>query len=143
MSERINKEDQLISRIMKDYEMSSPPADFTTKIMERIEMEPATTGFQSTPLISRAGWIGISISVFILILFILLGSSGESSSQNWLSENLGWNFSLPQINMEKWRIIDFSNSTLTWIVLGSGGIILLALIEKWIEENRFRHTLFL
>jgi hypothetical protein len=143
MSERVNKEDQLISGIMKDYEMSNPPADFTAKVMDRLELESITPGFVSTPLISRAGWIGISISVIILILIILLGSSGESSSQSWLYENLGWNFSLPQINLEKWRIIDFSNSTLTWIILGSGGIMLLALIEKWIEENRFRQTLFL
>ena len=143
MSERVNKEDQLISGIMKDYEMSNPPADFTAKVMDRIELESVTPGFVNKPLISRAGWIGISISVFILILIVLLGSSGESTSQSWLSENLGWNFSLPEINLEKWRIIDFSNSTLTWIVLGSGGIMLLALIEKWIEENRFRQTLFL
>ena len=143
MSERLNKEDKLISRIMKDYEMSSPPADFTAKVMDRIELESVTPGFVSTPLISRAGWIGICISVIIMILIILLGSSGESSSQSWISENLGWKFSLPEINLEKWRIIDFSNSTLTWIILGSGGIILLALIEKWIEENRFRQTLFL
>ncbi len=143
MRERVKKEDQFISGIMKDYEMSNPPADFTAKVMDRIELESVTPGFVSTPLISRAGWIGISISVIILILIILLGSSGESSSQSWLSENLGWNFSLPQINLEKLRIIDFSNSTLAWIILGSGGIMLLALIEKWFEENRFRQTLFL
>ena len=143
MSERVKKEDQFISGIMKDFEMSNPPADFTAKVMDRIELESVTPGFVSTPLISRAGWIGICISVIILILIILLGSNGESTSQSWLSENLSWNFSLPQINLEKWRIIDFSNSTLTWIILGSGGIMLLALIEKWIEENRFRQTLFL
>jgi hypothetical protein len=143
MSERVIKEDQFISGIMKDYEMSNPPADFTAKVMDRIELESVTTVFVSKPLISRAGWIGICISVIILISLILMGSSGESSSQSWLSENLGWNFSLPQINLEKWRIIDFSNSTLTWIILGSGGILMLALIEKWIEENRFRQTLFL
>ena len=143
MSERLNKEDKLISGIMKDYEMSSPPADFTAKVMDRIEMESVTPGFVSTPLISKAGWIGIGVSVFILVLIILLSPSGESSSQSWISENLGWKFSLPQINLERWRIIDFSNSTLTWIILGSGGIMLLALIENWIEENRFRQTLFL
>ena len=120
-----------------------PPADFTAKIMDRIELESVTSVYVSKPLISKAGWIGISISVFILILIILTGTSGESSSQSWLSENLSWNFSLPQINLEKLRIIDFSNSTLTWIILGSGGIMLLVLIEKWFEENRFRQTLFL
>ena len=143
MSERIKKEEQFISEIMKDYEMSNPPTNFTAKVMDRIELESVTPAFVSKPLISRAGWIGICLSVFILILIILTGSSGESSSQGWLSENLGWNFSLPQINMEKLRIIDFSNSTLTWIILGSGGIMLLVLIEKWFEENRFRQTLFL
>ena len=143
MKERINKEDQLISRIMKDHEMSNPPADFTAKVMERVELESVIPGFLNKPLISTAGWIGISISVIIMILIIFLGSSGESSSPGWLSENLGWNFSLPEINLERLRIIDFGNSTLTWIILGSGGIMLLALIEKWIEENRFRQTLFL
>jgi len=143
MSERVKKEEQLISGIMKDYEMSSPPADFTAKVMDRIELESITHVLVNKPLISRAGWIGIGISVIILILIILFGSSGESSSTGWLSENLDWNFSLPQINLEKLRIIDFSNSTLTWIILGLGGIMLLALIEKWIEENRFRQTLFL
>jgi len=143
MSARVKKEDQLISAIMKDFEMTNPPADFTSKVMDRIEIESVTPVFVSKPLISRAGWIGISISVLILMLIILTGSSGESSSPSWLSENLGWNFSLPQIGLEKLRIIDFSNSTLTWIVLGSGGIMLLVLIEKWFEENRFRQTLFL
>jgi hypothetical protein len=143
MRERAKKEDQLISGIMRDLEMSNPPADFTAKVMDRIELESITPVFLSKPLISRAGWIGISISIIILILIILTGSSGEFSSQSWLSENLGWNFSLPQINLEKWRFIDFSNSTLRWIILGSGGIMLLVLIEKWIEENRFRQTLFL
>jgi len=143
MSERIKKEEQFISGIMKDYEMSNPPTNFTAKVMDRIELESVTPVFVSKPLISRAGWIGICLSVFILILIILTGSSGEASSQSWLSENLGWNFSLPQINLEKLRIIDFSNSTLAWIILGSGGIMLLALIEKWFEENRFRQTLFL
>ena len=143
MSARIKKEDQLISGIMKDFEMSNPPADFTSKVMDRIELESVTPVFMSKPLISRAGWIGISILVIVLFLIIITGSSGEPSSQSWLSENLGWNFSLPQINLEKLRIIDFSNSTLAWIILGSGGIMLLALIEKWFEENRFRQTLFL
>jgi hypothetical protein len=143
MKERINKEDQLISRIMKDHEMSNPPVDFTAKVMERVDLESVIPGFLNKPLISTAGWIGISISVIIMILIILMGSSGESSSPGWLSENLSWNFSLPELNLERLRIIDFSNSTLTWIILGSGGIMLLALIEKWIEENRFRQTLFL
>ena len=143
MSEKIKKEDQLISGMMKDLEMSNPPADFTAKVMDRIELESITPVFVSKPLISRAGWIGIGISVIILILIILFGSSGESSSPGWLSENLGKNFSLPNINFEKLRFIDFSNSPLTWIILGSGGIMLLVFIEKWIEENRFRQTLFL
>jgi hypothetical protein len=143
MKERINKEDQLISMIMKDHEMSNPPADFTAKVMERVELESIMPGFVNKPLISTAGWIGIGISVIIMILIIFVGSSGESSSPGWLSENLGWNFSLPEINLERLHIIDFSNSTLTWIILGTGGIMLLALIEKWIEENRFRQTLFL
>lgn len=143
MSERENKEDQLISGIIKDYELSDPPTDFTAKVMDRIELESITPAFVSKPLISRTGWIGIGISVFLLFLIILFGSSGESTSTGWLSENLGWNFSLPQINGEKLHFIDFSNSTLTWIILGSGGIMLLVLIEKWFEENRFRQTLFL
>jgi len=143
MSERIKKEDQLISGIMKDYEMSNPPADFTAKVMDRIELESITPVFMSKPLISRAGWIGISISIIILMLIILLGSNGESSSQSWLFENLSKNFSFPQISLEKLRIIDFSKSPLTWIILGSGGIMLLVFVEKWIEENRFRQTLFL
>jgi hypothetical protein len=143
MNKRIIKEDQLISGIMRDFEMSSPPADFTAKVMDRIELESIRPAFVNEPLISRAGWIGICISVILLVLFIFLGPIGESSTHGWLSDNLGWNFSLPQIILEKWRIIDFRNSTLTWIILGSGGIVLLALIEKWIEENRFRHSLFL
>lgn len=143
MSERENKEDQLISGIIKDYELSDPPTDFTAKVMDRIELESITPVFVNKPLISRAGWIGICISVITLLLIILLGSSGESSSTGWLAENLSWNFSLPQINREKLHFIDFSNSTLTWIILGSGGIMLLVLIEKWFEENRFRQTLFL
>lgn len=143
MRERMNKEDKLISGIMKDYEMSNPPTDFTANVMERIELEPVVPAFIHKPLISRAGWIGIVISVFVLILVILLGANGESSTQSWISENLSWNFSLPDLNLERWRIIDFTNPTLTWIILSTGGIMLLAVIERWIANNKFRHTLFL
>jgi hypothetical protein len=143
MSERLDKEDKLISGIMKDYEMSNPPADFTARVMDQIELASIKPVFQSKPLISTGGWIGISISILILVLVIFLGSGGESESQSWIAENLGLKFSLPQVNLDKWRILDFSNSTLTWIILGSGGIMLLLFIEKWIEENRFRQTLFL
>ena len=143
MSERLDKEDKLISGIMKDFEMSDPPVDFTARVMDQIELESIKPVFQSKPLISTGGWIGIGISILILILVIFLGSGTESESQSWFAENLGWNFSLPQINLDKWRIIDFSNSPLTWIILGSGGIMLLIFVEKWFEENRFRQTLFL
>lgn len=143
MSIKANKEDHFISGIIKDLEMNNPPVDFTSKVMDRIELESVKPVFVSKSLISRTGWIGISISIITLLLIILFGSSGESSTTGWLSENLGWNFSLPQINQEKLHFIDFSNSTLTWIILGSGGIMLLVLIEKWFEENRFRQTLFL
>ena len=143
MSERGKKEDKLISGIMRDYEMSNPPADFTARVMDQIEIETIRPVFQNKPLISTGGWIGIGISILILILFVLFGSGGESTSPGWLSENLGWNFNLPQIDLEKLRFLDFSNSTLTWIILGSGGIMMLVFIEKWIEENRFRQTLIL
>ena len=92
MSARVIKEDQLISGIMKDFEMSNPPADFTSNVMDRIELESVTPVFMSKPLISMAGWIGIRILVIVLFLIIITGSSGEPSSQSWLSENLGWNF---------------------------------------------------
>lgn len=143
MSARVNKEDQLISEIMKDFSMSTPPEDFTAKVMERVDLEQVTSSIVSRPLISRAGWIGISILVIILMLTIFLSSKGEASSQSWISENLGWNFSPTQIDLGKLRFIDFSNSPVTWIVLGAGGIMLLALIQRWFEENKFRHTLFL
>jgi hypothetical protein len=143
MRDRAKEEDQLISDIMKDFEMSNPPADFTAKVMDQIVLESVRPVFVSKPLISRAGWIGIGISIAILLIIILTGSGSQSSSPNWLSENLSWNFQLPQLNLGKWHFLDFRNSSLPWIILGSGGIMLLVLIEKWIEENRFRHTLFL
>ncbi len=143
MNTRTEKEDRLISGIMKDYEMSSPPEDFTAKVMERITLEPVVPGYLERPLISKAGWIGIGVAIIILLLIILLGSSGDSSSKSWISDYLSWNCSLPQVNFENWNIIDFSNPVLTWIILGTGGIMLLALIENWIEGNKFRQTLFL
>jgi hypothetical protein len=143
MSERIDKEDKLISGFMKDFEMSNPPADFTARVMDQIELDSVKPVFQSKPLISTGGWVGIGILILTLMLVIFLGADSESTSQSWLSENLGWNFSLPQINLDKWHIIDFNNSPLTWIILGSGGIMLLVFVEKWFEENRFRQTLFL
>jgi hypothetical protein len=143
MNARIKKEDQLISEIMKDFSKSPPPEDFTAKVMERIELEQVTSVIVARPLISKAGWIVISILVIILMLIIFLSSEGEASSQSWISENLGWNFNPPQIDFEKLNFIDFSSSPITWIILGAGGIMLLALIQRWFEENKFRHTLFL
>lgn len=140
MKKNLTKEDRLLSGIMKDLEMTTPPEDFTARVMERVEMESVAPDFISRPLISKAGWVVIGIGVIILMLVILLSANGESSSPDWISQNLNWNFRLPQIDFSRWRIIDFSNPTLIWIMLGTGGIMLFALIEKWIEDNKFRKT---
>ena len=55
-----------------------PPEDFTSRVMDRIENQPSSIRFSYEPIISRRGWIVISILVLFLILYIFMLSGSPS-----------------------------------------------------------------
>jgi hypothetical protein len=146
MKNRTEKEDNLITDIMKDFEMESPSDGFTERVMQSIELEPNLSTLKSSPLISRTSWIGIAASLLALLLYLYFGYEGQSQVQaTWMNRIL----SSPALEAFKVSITDFfgrinlGGSVLFWILVGTVGILLLAVLERFLETSRKQQFLVL
>lgn len=141
MRKNKSKEDQLVSGIMKDLKMESPSPGFTDRVMHTIQMDSDTSALRPTPLIGRAGWIGISAGICLLFVLIILGYDSEVPAEaGWLAQRLS-SISLPAVDFSFWDLfswINFTSPTLFWIFTGIGGIIALAFIERLIDHIKIR-----
>lgn len=137
-----SREDRLVSDIMKDFKMESPSDGFTERVMQNIQLERSIPAVYSRPLINTTGWIGIAVSLLVLIIFVFLSTANEAPS-----ETGGLIQRLPSINMPS---VDFNFSsifgwmnlnspTLFWIFTGIGGIILLGFLERVFNRIRIRY----
>lgn len=144
MKNGMDKEDRLVSRIMKDYRMENPPEGFTERVMQTIQVKSAPTATVFRPLIGTVGWISIAVGILLLILYALLGSDASIASQDsGIMQRLP-SFSLPSIDITfngLYRRLFVDSQALTWIFAGIGGIILMVLVERTL--NGLRNRLFL
>ena len=122
--------------------MESPPSGFTDRVMQNIQLESTAYVKRSSPLISKAGWIGIAASLTLLIVLVFFGSSGESTAEAGLLAERLPSFSIPEVNFsfgDLFSWINLDSPTLFWIFTGIGGIALLAFLERIISNVRSRN----
>ena len=141
MKKRMEKEDRLVSEIMKEYQMENPGEGFTDKVMQSIELESSVSVLKSSPLISKAGWIGIAASLAVLIAYLFFGSDTQAPAESgWLTQFIS-SLSLPTVQITKpdfFTWINFNSPTLFWICVGVAGLALLALLERILESFNTR-----
>ena len=142
MKNGLNKEDHLVSEIMKDFKMESPSDGFTDRVMQNIQLEPDIPAVSSRPLISNAGWIGIAVSLFVLILFVFFGTGNEVPAETGSLMQRLPSIQLPSVEFHfnslfSW--INLNSPTLFWIFTGIGGMILLGFLERLINGIRIRN----
>lgn len=142
MKKRMSKEDQLVSGIMKDLRMESPSPGFTGRVMHSIQLESNLSATRPSPLISKAGWIGIAAGLCLVLVFVFLGYDSEVQAEpGWLAQRMP-SINLPEVNFsfgDFFSRIYPDSPTLFWIFTGIGGIILLAFLERLIDNIRIRH----
>jgi hypothetical protein len=142
----MEKEDKLITDIMKDFQMESPSEGFTERVMQTIELESSHSSLRSSPLISKTGWIIIIASLLALIVYLLAGNGSLAATDSgWFSRIIApGSFSTFTLsNSDLFSRINFNSPTLFWIFIGIAGILLLAMLERILEISRTRQFLFL
>jgi len=141
MNKGMNKEDQLISDIMQVFQFESPPTGFTDKVMQSIQLEKSYSGISSQPLISKGGWLGITAGLIFLVGLIFLGNGSEVPSEQGYVSQIISSLNFPEINLSFSRLFNwdiFYSTTLFWISVGIGGILLLAFMERLLHRIRIR-----
>jgi hypothetical protein len=141
MKNRMDKEDKLVSDIMKEYQMQSPSEGFTDRVMQSSEVESSISIVKSSPLISKAGWFGIAASLTILIAYLYFGADTQASTESdWLTQFFS-NLSIPSLKLtapDFFSRINYNSPTLFWICVGVAGIALLAVLERILESINVR-----
>jgi hypothetical protein len=75
--------DELAKKVIKDAPLETPSFNFTNAVMSQVAALNNNKITTYKPLISKTGWIFISIGILTLIFIILFGNKTESSG--WLS----------------------------------------------------------
>ncbi len=72
--------DELTKKVIKETPLEQPSFNFTASVMSQVAELSSNTVTTYKPLISKKGWIIISIVFLSLILFMLFGIQKESTS---------------------------------------------------------------
>ena len=82
MKENQNKHlDKLVENVMKQTALESPSFHFTSQVMQQITVESKSTATQYKPLITKTGWMVLTLSVFALMIFVVI--SGDFQNSEW------------------------------------------------------------
>ena len=138
---KTEKEDRLISDIMKDFRMESPSPGFTEKVMQGIQLQGKNVK-ASGPLIGRSGWIGIAAGLGLLLgLLFLEYDNAVPEEAGWLEQRLPL-IGLPSVNFsigDLFSWINLDSPALFWISIGIGGIVLLGFLQQLIDKIHLRN----
>lgn len=77
--------DQIAKKVIKEYSLESPSADFTSKVMFEIEGVKQSSVTTYKPLITKTGWILICTGFFAVICLVLFYGNTENTG-SWLGE---------------------------------------------------------
>jgi len=78
--ENIDNMDGTLRDIFNRTGKQLAPEDFTRRVMDKIETQPALKGVTYQPIISSGGWIIISLIILSLIAYTLYLSGSESET---------------------------------------------------------------
>ncbi len=114
------KMDEQLSGLFATYSGEHPPADFTEKLMLRLEQEKESP-FSYKPVISKGAWIAIGLTTLAILLASLLVLPNSGSAPVVL-QKLGGIFSFQFLNEQIFHfsprlLQNFSNSQILLSIL--------------------------
>lgn len=134
MEDNKNKElEFLIDSIMKSDSLQSPSKDFTSKVMQHIDVLENKKVLAYKPLISKQVWVIISVFILAIIGYSLFGS--ESTNEGWFN-TVNWNVLYDNNLFSQLGKINFS-STLTYALVFFGLMIgiQVSLFRKYFNQQ--------
>ena len=87
MNQRTDKKDDILKKLLSQDLLELPSDKFTSDVMGKLGIAPAPASIKYEPVISKNGWIFISLLAGIIILFALLGSPSEGISEKTIVLN--------------------------------------------------------
>jgi uncharacterized membrane-anchored protein len=84
MKDNENKNlNKFVDNVMKQTALESPSFHFTSHVMQQITADSKSTATLYKPLISKMGWMVLTLSVLALIVLVVV--SGETQNSEWFN----------------------------------------------------------
>ena len=124
--------DAFASKYIKEIEIESPSLNFTATLMKKIEVKHKKV-LNQKPLISKKGWFGIFLVIFIVLLFS--SKTKENSVFEWLK--LDFSF-IPSLKINQiFETLSISNTTMIAFLLFGGMLLCQLFYLKNYFDKRF------
>ncbi|GGK25207.1 hypothetical protein GCM10007962_19300 [Yeosuana aromativorans] len=103
--------EKLVDKMMKETSLETPSFDFTNKVMDQVLALSSSKATVYKPLISKKGWVLISLGIIAITCYIIFGVKTESSgfmdtidfsilSNNKITDTLS-NLKAPSVSIPK------------------------------------------
>ena len=143
MKEKGKYNDEFLRSLISKTTPEQAPADFTSRVMERVNLEPLRESVANAPFISKRAWLLIAAGFLGLIWFLFFS--------NWSILNL--NFSPEKMDVKQYgQVLNYFTTTFDglreffsffgksriplFILLGGGALVLIDRLLHWLAPNK-------
>lgn len=127
--------DKLTAKIVKEKTLDGPSLDFTSKVMERIEVAYSKRSIAYVPLISGRTWGVLGFGLFCVVIFLI--SMQDSDQVNRWYYNFEWpQFQLPHI-LDSLPVIPISDTLVYGVLVFTLFLYVQILFLKKYFDGRF------
>lgn len=110
MEENKNKSlESLVDSILKQDRLESPSKDFTSKVMQHIEVLQEKKAIVYKPLISKQVWAILGVVLIVVLVYGFYGT--DSTSESWI-DTINWNILVDNSILNQLGKLNFSNTLL-------------------------------
>lgn len=114
MEESKNKSlESLVDSILKQDRLESPSKDFTSKVMQHIEVLQEKKAIVYKPLISKQVWAILGVVLIVVLVYGFYGT--DSTSESWI-DTINWNILVDNSILNQLGKLNFSNTLLYALV---------------------------
>ena len=139
MKKQDKKQDELMRDLFIHHENSEPSTSFTDRVMYRVSVEKKYDPEIYRPVISRAGWIIISLlSAVLVFLAFYLGNGGTGYLDKLFINRLDLDYSIPEISGLMQRIAEVFSSTssiVIYVIAGLLGMMIILIAEQQLQHR--------
>jgi len=134
MNQLPHKDQDALKNLFNDSMLEQPSDIFTASVMNRLNLAPAATAIKYEPVITRNGWIFISVLTGLIFYLAISGTVTDSfSSKSMMLESI-----LDQGAAAAGSML--SGSVALLLALVTLAAFVLIGVESWYRQSRLRTT---